>query len=230
MSGRSPTTFTTNPPHLKEALAALISSTRSKQRPLPLTKISKWLSVAFSKLGSYRAISERVAISPKMLAQFASVDRLTKHVRRLFEARILDSVDAAVHLAMLAPQDQEAVAQALAKKVIDTKDVRAVIQLRQVRKSEKINKLITRIQKTKTQRHYVLEFVARETKDRRRLLALFAKYLSPSEIISIDLDGSVGRLVVSAQGKRQLEEVAKKLRVPFKSVIQKVLSESVWQK
>jgi hypothetical protein len=186
--------------------------------------------VAFSKLGSYRAISERVAISPKMLAQFASVDRLTKHVRRLFEARILDSVDAAVHLAMLAPQDQEAVAQALAKKVIDTKDVRAVIQLRQVRKSEKINKLITRIQKTKTQRHYVLEFVARETKDRRRLLALFAKYLSPSEIISIDLDGSVGRLVVSAQGKRQLEEVAKKLRVPFKSVIQKVLSESVWQK
>ena len=31
---------------LKEALAVLISSTRSKRRPLPMTEIARWLEVA----------------------------------------------------------------------------------------------------------------------------------------------------------------------------------------
>lgn len=230
MSGRSRSAPSKSAPQLKEALAALISSTRSKRRPLPLTRVSECLRVARAQLGSYRAISERVGVSAKMLAQFASVDRLTKQVRELFEARILDSVDAAVHLAMLPPEDQLPVARALADSVVDTMDVRAVVQLRQVRKSEGIKSLLVRIQKTKTQRHYVAEFIARETRDRRQVLSIFKKYLRPSDVISLDLDGALGRLVVSAQGKKQLERVARKLEVPFKSVIQKIVSEGAWQK
>jgi hypothetical protein len=230
MRGRSRRASSLSAAQLKEALAALISSTRSKQRPLSLTQISKWLSVAFAQLGSYRAVSERVGLSGKMLAQFAAVDRLTKDVRKLFETRVLDSVDAAVHLAMLAPKDQGPVAHALAKNAIDTMDVRAVVQLRGVRKSEGIERLLTRIQKTKTQRHYVMEFVARETKDREKLVAIFKKYVKPSDIINLEIDGAFGRLVLSLHGKKQLERVAGKLGVPFKSVIQKILSDTVWQK
>lgn len=230
MTGRSRTAASQGDPQLKEALAALISSTRSKRRPLPLTRVSECLRLAREELGSYRAVSERVGLSAKMLAQFASVDRLTKRVRELFEARILDSVDAAVHLAMLPPEDQLPVAKALAANAVDTMDVRAVVQLRQVRKSEGIESLLGRIQKTKTQRHYVAEFVARETRDHRQLLSKFRKYLRPSEVIRLDLNGALGRLVVSARGKKQLERVARKLEVPFKSVVQKIVSEGAWQK
>jgi hypothetical protein len=230
MSGRSRTRSPKTAPQLEEALAALISSTRNKQRPLPLTQISKWLGIAFSKLGSYSAISERVGISSKMLGQFASVDRLTKSVRRLFADRTLDSVDAAVHLAMLTPADQEPVARALAKNLIDTMDIRAVVQLRQVRESEPIESLLARIQKTKTQHHYVMEFVARETKDPQNVRTTLEKYVRSSDIVSLELDGALGRLVVTAQGKKKLELVASNFGIPFKSVIQKILSERVWQK
>lgn len=230
MSGRSRTCPPKAAPQLKEALAALISATRSKRRPLSLPQISRWLAIAFSELGSYHAVGDRVGISAKMLGQFASVDRLTKNVRALFAERILDSVDAAVHLAMLTSEDQEPVARALADKLIDTMDVRALVQLRRVRQSEKVETLLKRIQNTKTQRHYVMEFVARETKDRKRFRAIFERYLSPPDIVKIELDGALGRLIVTAQGKQALQRVASKFGIPFKSVIQEILSKSLWQK
>jgi hypothetical protein len=52
-------------------------------------------------------------------------------------------------------------------------------------------------------------------------------YLRPSEIIRLELKGSFGRLVVSEDGKKQLQNAATKLGVPFKSIIQKILAQSV---
>lgn len=95
---------------LREALAVLISCTRNKKRPLPLTEIAKWLQVAREKLGSYAAVANRIGLSPQMLRQFSYVQRLAEPVQRLFETRRLDSVDAVAHLAMLSPSDQKEVA------------------------------------------------------------------------------------------------------------------------
>src|ERR1700733_9173356 len=114
---------------LKEALAVLISSTRSKQRPLPMTEIARWLEVAVGKLGTYKAVGARIGISAKMLRQFAAVSNLALKVRALIASRKIDSVDAVAHLAMLAKSDQLVIAKALAEKAIQTADVRGVVQL-----------------------------------------------------------------------------------------------------
>src|SRR5437867_2915361 len=115
---------------MEEALAVLISSTRSRSRPLPLTEVARWLEIALRKLGGYSAVADRIGLSPKMLRQFSYVGRLSKRVQRLFRKRRLDSVDAAAHLAMLPPKEQEIAAEALASREIDTIDLRAAIRLR----------------------------------------------------------------------------------------------------
>ena len=160
---------------LKEALAVLISSTRSKNRPLPLTEIARWLEIAVAKLGSYAAVADRIGLSPHMLAQFSSVRRLTKPVQKLFESRKLDSVDAAVHLAMLPMKEQETVSKALADKEIDTADVRAVVQLRQVKAHVPTERLLRSVTESKTKQEYIAEFVIRGSHDHRSMLKEFQK-------------------------------------------------------
>src|SRR5437879_216082 len=91
---------------LPEALAVLISCTRTNRRPKPLTEIAHWLEIAVAILGSTRAVGERIGLSPQMLRQFEAVSKLVPPVQQMFEARKLDSVDAAAHLAMLEPDDQ----------------------------------------------------------------------------------------------------------------------------
>src|SRR5262245_24961340 len=83
---------------LKEALAVLISSTRSKRRSLPITEIACWIDVAVGKLGTYSAVGERIGLSAKMLRQFAVVNSLAPKVKELFASRKIESVDAAAHL------------------------------------------------------------------------------------------------------------------------------------
>jgi hypothetical protein len=218
---------TSDPDSVRQALATLISSTRSKRRPVSITEIAKSLSLALAHFGSLKGVADRVGVSAKMLGQFAAVNKLTKQVKNLFEKRLLDSVDAVAHLAMLSPRDQNAVAEALATKALDTMDVRAVVELRRVRKAGGIEKVIERVQKTKTQRHFVIEFVARDTKDPNEVVRKLKRYLSQSEIIRLELDGPFGRLVVSECGKKELEHAAANLQVPLKSVVQRALSENV---
>src|SRR5690242_2028882 len=112
---------------LKEALAALISSTRSKRRPLPITEIAHWLEVAVEKLGTHAAVGARIGLSAKMLRQFAAVNDLAPKVKELIASRKIDSVDAVAHLAMLSKPDQLVIANALAEKAIQTADVRGVV-------------------------------------------------------------------------------------------------------
>jgi hypothetical protein len=211
----------------RQALATLISSTRNKRRPVPITEVARSLSIAVASIGSVKAVADRVGVSAKMLGQFAAVNKLTKKVKTLFEKRLLDSVDAVAHLAMLSSRDQEAVAQALAMKALDTKDVRAVVELRRVRKTDAIGRVIERVRTTKTQRHFVIEFIARGRRNPKEMARKLKKYLSPSEIIRLELDGPFGRLVVSEAGKKKLHNAATILRVPFKSVVQRALSEGV---
>jgi len=218
---------TGDPDSARQALATLISSTRSKRRPVSITEIAKSLSIALAHFGSLKAVADRVGVSPKMLGQFAAVNKLTKQVKDLFEKRLLDSVDAVAHLAMLSPREQNAVGHALATKALDTMDVRAVVELRRVRKADGIRKVIERVRKTKTQRHFVIEFVIRDTKDPNEVVRRLKRYLSQSEIIRLELDGPFGRLVVSERGKKELENAAAKLQVPLKSVVQRALSENV---
>ena len=211
---------------LKEALAVLISCTRSRRRPLPLTEIVKWLDIAIAKLGTYSALGERVGLSGKMLRQFAAVKELAQPVKELFAERRLDSVDAAVHLAMLSDQDQEVVAKALASGAIRTIDVRAIIQLRQIEKSEPIESLLRRIVDSKTKQEFVAEFVVRGGRSRADLMRAFEAYIPRRDIIRLEIQGALGRLVLTDTGKRSLVKAAEALGVSMQRVIPAVIEKN----
>lgn len=211
---------------LDEALAALIASTRSRTRALSLTHIAELLAVAVAKLGSYRSVGERIGLSAKMLRQFSSVERLSAPVKALFTARVLDSVDAATHLAMLSNGDQLYAANALAEGVIDTSDLRAVVQGRASRPKEQIQKVVERVQESRTKRHYIAEFIVRGSRGRQELLTELHKYIRAEDIVEIECDGALGRLVLTRSGKNQLLQAAKKLGVSTKNVIAEIISGS----
>lgn len=208
---------------LEKALAILISCTRNKARPLPLTEIAMWLEVAVAELGSYTAVAERIGISSKMLRQFSYVRRLSRGVQRLFGNRQLDSVDAAAHLAMLPIREQQAVADALCAGEINTVDLRAVVELRELEKEDPIADLLRRVTESKVKREYVAEFVVRGARRREEVLAAFNQYISSSDIVSLEIEGALGRLVLTPNGKNALVRVAKSLRTPLKQVISTIL-------
>jgi hypothetical protein len=208
---------------LQEALAILISSTRSKRRPLPLTEIAHWLKLAVAKLGSYSAVADRIGLSSKMLRQFSSVDRLAVPVQKLFQGRQLDSVDAATHLAMLSIADQKTLAKALALGKVDTSDVRAVIQLRQAGQSGPISRLLHRVRESKSKQEYVAEFVVRGDATRATLLRTFQNYIPSREILRLEIEGAVGRLVLTSRGKQALSKAARKAGVSMRNVIPTLL-------
>lgn len=208
---------------LQEALAVLISCTRNKKRPLPLTEISNWLEFAVAKLGSYKAVASRIGLSEHMLRQFSVINNLSPHVQELFKHRQLDSVDAAVHLSMLPVKEQNQLADALASRDIDTIDVRAAVRLRRLGQAGSIDKLLQRVKAGKTRQEYVAEFVIRGAHDRRSLLAAFGKHIPPAHIIRLELNGALGRLVLTQRGKEALAQAAKNLGTQMKHVIPMIL-------
>jgi hypothetical protein len=210
---------------LREALAVLISSTRSKKRPLPLTDIAEWLQVALGKLGSYSAVADRIGLSSKMLRQFSYVKRLSAPVQELFQNRKLDSVDAAAHLAMLPLNEQYVIAKALAENDIDTSDIRAVIQLRKAGLPGRISSLLKRVKETRSKQEYVAQFVVRGTQKHASILKAFKKHIPASSIIRLELTGSLGRLVLTERGKQALEKAARFYGVPLKRVIPIILQD-----
>ena len=172
---------------LSEALAVLIASTRSKKRRLSLLEIADRVAIAVAALGGYRAVSERIGLSTKMLRQFSYVRRLTKNVQTLFANRILDSVDAATHLAMLTAKDQHIVADALAHGSVDTKDLRGVVEWRRLRPKTPMKVLLKGVIHSKTTQHYVAEFVVRGPGSRRKIMSRLRRYLLPKNVIRLDL-------------------------------------------
>lgn len=210
----------------QEALAVLIANTRRTNRALPLTDLARWLSIAVRKLGNYPAVADRIGLSPHMLRQFSAITRLNPKAQALFSTRKLDSVDAAVHLAMLPAREQVTMAEALVTGDIDTKDLRAAIRLRKVGTPGAITTLLSRVKRSKTQREFVAEFVVRGNHDRESILAAFRPHIQPDSILRVEINGRLGRVVFDLKGKQALAKTAKKLNVPVKHVIPAILRES----
>jgi DNA-binding transcriptional regulator YdaS (Cro superfamily) len=212
-----------NDAELDHALAILISNTRRNKRPLPLTEIGKWLSVAVKKLGSHSAVADRLGLSAKMLKQFSNVSRLAPDLRQLVETRKLDSLDAVSHLAVLPAKQQEIVADALAAGEINTSDIRAVAQLQRLHYSDSIKEILKRVKDGKTKREYIAEFVVRGSHDSEQILKAFQRHVPPKDIIRVEIDGSLGRLVLTQAGKKELFNAADALGVSINQVIPVIL-------
>lgn len=168
-------------------------------------------------------MADRIGLSPHMLRQFSAVRRLAPRVRDFFSDRRLDSVDAAVHLAMLPEKEQLKMATALATRDIDTKDLRGAIRLRRVGAPGSIETLLTRVKQSKTKKEYVAEFVVRGSHTQESILAAFHGYIPAKSIVRLHIDGRLGRIVLNADGRNALRKAAAKLGVSFKHAIPAML-------
>jgi len=207
-----------------EALAILISSTKSRKRPISLIEVSKWLRIAVNLLGGYKQVADRIGLSTKMLRQFSMVNSLHPKTQAFFRRREIDSVDAVVHLLQFPIKDQITIAKLLANKKIDTMDLRAILQSRKSSPSIPIKYIYHKIIKSKTIKRYIVEFVIPSGYNRNTLMGVFKRHISKINIIKLDINGRLGRLLLKKDGKLELQKTAKQLKTRFHTVIPAILS------
>lgn len=195
---------------LDRALAMLISSTKRKRRALPLTDISAALSIARRYLGSTAAVARSIGLSGKMLGQFSRIEDLEPDARTLVANRTIDSVDAVVQLAQLSPSEQRIVAKAVALKELDTKDVRAVVEMRKSAVNKNLSQIIESVRSTKTQRHYVIEFIVRGGVNEDLIRQRLHHFISAANIIEVLVQGTAGRITFDHTGYSAFKKEAKK--------------------
>ncbi len=194
----------------QEALAALIRNTRTTSRKLSLLEIEKWLSIAVQRFGSVNAVADRISISTKMLRQFQAIKKLSDPVRQLFAMRRIDSVDAAVYLSKFNCDDQLTVAKELALAHIDTSDLRAIYDLTKQQPKKSLEGIIQNIKETRNIRQYIIEFVVRGCSQEPHVLwGRFARVLGDENIVSLDVEGSIGSLVLNETGGKKLRMICK---------------------
>jgi hypothetical protein len=206
-------------PAFDEALALLLSSTLRKKRPSSLAAVADAIMTASAHLGSLGAVSDRVGISAKMLAQFLRVRDLIPETQRLVERRLIDSVDAVAHLARLTAIDQLPVARAFAEKCISTSDVRGIVDLRKRLPNVGIDELIAMIRSSKTAKEYVFEFIVRGGDSPEILKQRLSVHLPNSHTRDLSVDASKGRLTVDEDGYKILREMASRNKIPLKSIL-----------
>ena len=203
---------------LDRALAVLISSTKRKRRAVALTDIASALQIARKYLGSTAVVARAIGLSGKMLGQFARVEDLTPTARTLVASRTIDSVDAVVQLAQLSPGEQEVIANAIAARELDTKDVRAVVEMRKTSPAKSLLQILDSVKSSKTRRHYVIQFVVRggiTNEDIRQRLLLF---LSPANIVEVMAEGTQGRVTLDEKGYSSFKDEAKRRGATIKQL------------
>ncbi|PQP33266.1 hypothetical protein C6A36_00100 [Desulfobacteraceae bacterium SEEP-SAG10] len=203
-----------NEKDIQKSLAALIKNTRTTHRHLSLIEIADWLDIAIHGLGSLKEVANRIDLSEKMLKQFQYIRKLAPKVQKLFATRTIDSVDIAVHLSMFNDQEQIEVAKKLASGNLNSADVRAIRELRKEVNNLSINEIIEKVKASRDIKHYVAEFVVRsQISDEESLRNLFSKVLEPQNIISLNLKGSIGKIIINERGWQLLQKYAKKHRL-----------------
>lgn len=203
---------------IDKAIALLISSTKRKNRAVPLTDIADAASIARRHFGSISNVARTIGLTGKMLGQFCRINELEPEVRQLIATREIDSVDAVVHLAQLRRREQLIASKALANKEIDTKDLRAIVELHKLDSGAPFLEVIERVKSSRTQRQYVAEFIVRGGLDESQLRRRFQKYLGSENILKVSVSGSFGRIVLNLKGYIELKNTAQRLGVSLKQV------------
>ena len=210
---------------LDRALALLIANTKRKKRLCSLVEISENLNFALKELGTYRELSNRIGLSETMLRQFNGIDRLSPKVKALFQKRVLDSVDAVSQISIFPFNEQEFVVKELAQGNIDTLDIRAILSLWKKNTGAPIADLVQKVAESKNKKYFVAEFVIKESLGEKDLLPIFEKEIPSEQIVKLEVDGSLGRLIINGKGKKSLQNLAKKRGVRLSELISLILRE-----
>lgn len=202
----------------------MIACTKRKKRPASLVDIAESIQRLICALGSLSELSERVGISEKMLSQFLSVGMLSPEVIELVKNRTLDSVDAIYHLSRLRSEDQIYLSALIGVNGFDTKDLRDVLELKRREKRISLAEVVNRVIQSKTQKQYVLEFVARGDVTPEKAKERLMLFLDEKSILSTSINGTLGQVKLNADGMRLLKRISRKYSIPVKMLLPRILS------
>lgn len=193
-----------------KALAVLIKNTKTGRRYLSLPEIADWLDIAIKAFGGLRNVADKIGLSNKMLRQFQYIKKLAPSVQELFALRKIDSVDIAVHLSMMGERDQIVISKEIASGRLDSADVRAIRELRKDDSQSKIQAIIDRVKASKNIKQYVAEFVLRNKAiTKKQLKERFGGVVGDGALVSLELKGSFGSIVLTPEGKQKLDDRAR---------------------
>lgn len=189
--------------------AALISSTRTTKRPFSLIELASFAREAIKESGGMEAAAERISLSPRMLKQFLLADRLDRSVKHLVATRKIDSVDAVGYLVLLDPADQRFVAGELAQGRVQTMDLRAIRDQRRIMPREPITTIVKLVKDSRAKKIYVAEFAIRGGMTKGIALKRIAKDLGADAATDVEIEGAVGRVLLTPNGRDALKAFAK---------------------
>jgi len=206
---------------LDDALAALLASTRRAKRSLSLVEVSEKLRTAVRLLGSLRAVAEALGLSDETVRQFSRIEKLSPDVRKLLVSGQITSMDLADRLSRLPPADQHPIAAAVVSGTLDAPDVRAILPLRKAMPKVPVQQLIRRIRGSRNIREYVAEFLTpHPPASRAALLKRLSPVLGRREVRGLEMGDVVGRLFLTANGKKALEHTAREEGVTKRALLQ----------
>lgn len=209
---------------LEKALIRLVGSTRRSRRTKNLIEVSKEVAVAEKLLGSRKIVAKKIGISEEMLREFASISKLGKSVKRMIEDGRLTSIDVGYRLSLLPKSGQLKVAKAYVDNELSAKDVRDVVSWSKKNPKLEIQDVIDRIKESKDIIQYVIKFRIDKKKGIRFLRRRFSHLLGDKNIVSFKVDGRIADLVISEEGRRTLQEEAKKRRITKRKLIKLVVN------
>jgi hypothetical protein len=193
-----------------EALGKVIANTKRVRRKLSLVELAQWIETARRGLGGLRAVAERVGLSEEMLRQFATVNSLSPKVKKLVAERKIDRVDVAHRLSKLDPAEQYQVARLVAAGELDSDDVRAVITLRRSAPKIDIRDVVERVRSSRNIKEHVAYLaVPLGHGNIDALRARVAAVTGDENIRSFNVQGALGTLVLSSDGRNRLAREAR---------------------
>lgn len=213
---------------IDDALVALISSTRRKNRRLSPLEVVEKIDIAKEGIGSLPKVAQRIGLSYEMLRQIYSLRNCSERVKRLIREGKLNSYDILYRLSKLPASDQFAVAKAVIAGDLNSEDVRAIATLRKDLPVVSIRAIIDRIKASRNIKHYIAYVALPPEKVPVKKVAWsrLKKALGRRNIIAIEEDNGVVKLVLNVEGKRRLQEEAKSGQVTKREFIQNFIVEA----
>lgn len=211
---------------VNDALAALIVSTKRKNRRLNPLQVAEKIQVARDGIGSLAQVAERIGLSYEMLRQIFSVQRCSEGVKKLVREGKLDSYDILYRLSKLSALEQLVVARAVIKEELNSEDVRAIVTFKKDFPKVGIKKVVERIKSSRNIKQYVAYFRVSPRKINVEIIrSRFEKAYGKKNVISFEVSDGVGKLLLNSEGKKLLQKLAKNDCVTKRKSIEKLVTD-----
>ena len=145
----------------KEVIFRVILNTKKKKgksRPNNLYEIAQDILFLKNKLGNIKSISKLIEISPNMLNRFLSVLNVTPELIPSIQRREIDNINAMYYIQKLSSQDQIKIGNLLKEGKINSTDIRAITPLRKKNPHISLEKLLSKVEKSKPIKNYIILF------------------------------------------------------------------------